>query len=187
MDLKQLISCFLILLFCACSERKISSHPPIPQVTDYLPIINSIKKQVEVVENGKKFSVYPSEFEWCPTIIDGIECWKIEGRECYTVDFHGYSTVKAYLKEKYPAMGWANRTLKKIKNQLMKISVGQTKCKVWKILGGDADFFEVYDWGTVWFYKYDNEKLMPIVFDNLQRVVGYGSKFYDVTKRELGN
>lgn len=63
MDLKQLISCFLILLFCACSERKISSHPPIPQVTDYLPIINSIKKQVEVVENGKKFSVYLSEFE----------------------------------------------------------------------------------------------------------------------------
>lgn len=184
---KQFISCFFILLFCACSERKISSRPPTPNATDLLPIINSIKKQVEVIENGNRFSVYPSEFEWCPKIINGIDCWQIEGRECYTVDFHGYSTVKAYLKEKYPALGWANRTPKRTKNQLMKISVGQTKCKVWKLLGGNADYFERYDWGAVWFYKLDGEEIFPVLFDNLERVVGYGSKFYNETKEKLGN
>ena len=95
--LLNVIFFFFIIIFFSCAERKTSSRPPVPKLSDHLPIINNLKKQVEVIENGNKFSVYPSEFDWCPKIIDGIECWQIEGRECFTVDYHGYSTVMAYL------------------------------------------------------------------------------------------
>ena len=81
---------------------------------------------------------------------------------------------------------------------LMGLSVGMTKGQVYD-LAGIANYVEGYDWGFVWFYKIrkggnegtlgdrDVEKnYAPIVFDNTDRVMGYGSKFYDQTLSDLG-
>lgn len=86
---------------------------------------------------------------------------------------------------------------KNIEN-LMGLSVGMTKGQVYN-LSGIANYMEGYDWGSVWFYKIRKggnegtlndknvEKLyMPVVFDNTDRVMGYGSKFYDQTLSDLG-
>ena len=86
---------------------------------------------------------------------------------------------------------------KNIEN-LMGLSVGMTKGQVYN-LSGIANYVEGYDWGSVWFYKIrkggnegtladkDVEKhYMPVVFDNTDRVMGYGSKFYDQTLSDLG-
>ena len=86
---------------------------------------------------------------------------------------------------------------KNIEN-LMGLSVGMTKGQVYS-LAGIANYVEGYDWGSVWFYKIrkgGNEgtlsdkdvekKYMPVVFDNTDRVMGYGSKFYDQTLSDLG-
>ena len=86
---------------------------------------------------------------------------------------------------------------KNIEN-LMGLSVGMTKGQVYN-LAGIANYVEGYDWGSVWFYKIrkgGNEgtlsdkdvekKYMPVVFDNTDRVMGYGSKFYDQTLSDLG-
>ncbi|MAE53650.1 MAG: hypothetical protein CMI20_06030 [Opitutae bacterium] len=81
---------------------------------------------------------------------------------------------------------------------LMGLSIGMTKGQV-SNLAGVANYLEGYDWGSVWFYKIrkgGNEgvlsdkdvekKYMPVVFDNTDRVMGYGSKFYDQTLSDLG-
>ena len=81
---------------------------------------------------------------------------------------------------------------------LMGLSVGMTKNQVYS-LAGNANYIEGYDWGSAWFYKIrtggnegtlsdkDVEKrYMPVVFDNTDRVMGYGSKFYDQTLSDLG-
>lgn len=81
---------------------------------------------------------------------------------------------------------------------LMALSIGMTKNQV-SNLAGVANYLEGYDWGSVWFYKIrkgGNEgvlsdkdvekKYMPVVFDNTDRVMGYGSKFYDQTLADLG-
>jgi outer membrane protein assembly factor BamE (lipoprotein component of BamABCDE complex) len=86
---------------------------------------------------------------------------------------------------------------KNIEN-LMGLSVGMTKAQVFS-LSGIANYVEGYDWGSVWFYKIrkggnegtlsDKEvekRYMPVVFDNTDRVMGYGSKFYDQTLSDLG-
>ena len=86
---------------------------------------------------------------------------------------------------------------KNIEN-LMGLSVGMTKAQV-SSLSGIANYLEDYDWGSVWFYKIrtggnegtlsDKEvekRYMPVVFDNTDRVMGYGSKFYDQTLSDLG-
>jgi len=86
---------------------------------------------------------------------------------------------------------------KNIEN-LMGLSVGMTKGQVFN-LSGIANYVEGYDWGSVWFYKIrkggnegtlsDKEvekRYMPVVFDNTDRVMGYGSKFYDQTLSDLG-
>ena len=86
---------------------------------------------------------------------------------------------------------------KNIEN-LMGLSVGMTKGQVYN-LAGIANYVEGYDWGSVWFYKIrkgGNEgtlsdkdvekKYMPVVYDNTDRVMGYGSKFYDQTLSDLG-
>ena len=86
---------------------------------------------------------------------------------------------------------------KNIEN-LMGLSVGMTKGQVYS-LAGIANYVEGYDWGSVWFYKIrkgGNEgtlsdkdvekKYMPVVFDNTDRVMGCGSKFYDQTLSDLG-
>ena len=86
---------------------------------------------------------------------------------------------------------------KNIEN-LMGLSVGMTKGQVYN-LAGVANYVEGYDWGSVWFYKIrkgGNEgtlsdkdvekKYMPVVYDNTDRVMGYGSKFYDQTLSDLG-
>lgn len=86
---------------------------------------------------------------------------------------------------------------KNIEN-LMGLSVGMTKAQV-SNLSGIANYLEGYDWGSVWFYKIrtggnegtlsDKEvekRYMPVVFDNTDRVMGYGSKFYDQTLSDLG-
>lgn len=86
---------------------------------------------------------------------------------------------------------------KNIEN-LMGLSVGMTKAQV-SNLSGVANYLEGYDWGSVWFYKIrtggnegtlsDKEvekRYMPVVFDNTDRVMGYGSKFYDQTLSDLG-
>lgn len=86
---------------------------------------------------------------------------------------------------------------KNIEN-LMGLSVGMSKGQVYN-LSGIANYVEGYDWGSVWFYKIrkggnegtlsDKEvekRYMPVVFDNTDRVMGYGSKFYDQTLSDLG-
>mgnify|MGYP001174412971 FL=1 len=85
-----------------------------------------------------------------------------------------------------------------VKN-LMGLSVGMTKGDV-EQLAGVPNMLEGYDWGSVWRYKTikgassgtlsnkDIDKsLMPIVFDNTDRVIGYGHKCYEDTLRDLGS
>ena len=82
---------------------------------------------------------------------------------------------------------------------LMGLAVGMTKGQVFD-LSGIANYVEGYDWGSVWFYeirKGGNEgtlankdieqRYMPVVFDNTDRVMGYGRKFYDQTLSDLGS
>ena len=83
--------------------------------------------------------------------------------------------------------------------KLMGLSVGMTKQQVFA-LSGVSNYVEGYDWGSVWFYKIRkggtkegplaNQEIeslyMPVVFDNTDRVMGYGRKFYDQTLSDLG-
>ena len=81
---------------------------------------------------------------------------------------------------------------------LMGLAVGMTKGQVFD-LSGIANYVEGYDWGSVWFYKIRKggtvgtladkdiaQRYMPVVFDNADRVMGYGRKFYDQTLTDLG-
>ena len=81
---------------------------------------------------------------------------------------------------------------------LMGLGVGMTKGQVFD-LSGIANYVEGYDWGSVWFYKIRKggnegtlankdieQRYMPVVFDNTDRVMGYGRKFYDQTLSDLG-
>ena len=81
---------------------------------------------------------------------------------------------------------------------LMGLAVGMTKGQVYE-LSGIANYVEGYDWGSVWFYKIRKggnegtlankdieQRYMPVVFDNTDRVMGYGRKFYDQTLSDLG-
>ena len=81
---------------------------------------------------------------------------------------------------------------------LMGLAVGMTKGQVFE-LTGVANYMEGYDWGSVWRYKIRKgglagslaskqveENYMPVVFDNTDRVMGYGQKFYDQTLSDLG-
>ena len=80
---------------------------------------------------------------------------------------------------------------------LMGLAVGMTKGQVFD-LSGTANYLEGYDWGSVWFYKWQKggnegtlankdieQRYMPVVFDNTDRVMGYGRKFYDQTISDL--
>ena len=93
---------------------------------------------------------------------------------------------------------FADAAVSKNIENLMGLSVGMTKAQV-SSLSGIANYLEGYDWGSVWFYKIrtggnegtlsDKEvekRYMPVVFDNTDRVMGYGSKFYDQTLSDLG-
>ena len=92
----------------------------------------------------------------------------------------------------------ADAAVDKNAENLMSLSIGMTKGQV-SNLAGVANYLEGYDWGSVWFYKIrkgGNEgtlsdkdvekKYMPVVYDNTDRVMGYGSKFYDQTLSDLG-
>jgi len=81
---------------------------------------------------------------------------------------------------------------------LMGLSNGMTKGEVYS-LAGIANYVEGYEWGSVWRYKIrkgENDSFlakkdvelnyMPVVFDNTDRVMGYGQKFYDQTLKDLG-
>ncbi len=81
---------------------------------------------------------------------------------------------------------------------LMGLSVGMTKGQVYELVGV-ANYMEGYDWGSVWRYKIKKggkagslankeveDNYMPVVFDNTDRVMGYGQKFYDQTLSDLG-
>ena len=81
---------------------------------------------------------------------------------------------------------------------LMGLAVGMTKGQVFD-LSGIANYVEGYDWGSVWYYKIRKggnegklankdieQRYMPVVFDNTDRVMGYGRKFYDQTLSDLG-
>jgi outer membrane protein assembly factor BamE (lipoprotein component of BamABCDE complex) len=81
----------------------------------------------------------------------------------------------------------------------MGLAVGMTKGQVFD-LSGTANYLEGYDWGSVWFYKWRKggnegtlankdieQRYMPVVFDNTDRVMGYGRKFYDQTLSDLGS
>ena len=83
-------------------------------------------------------------------------------------------------------------------SNLMGLSVGMTKGQVFDLVGV-ANYMEGYDWGSVWRYKIKKggksgslankeveENYMPVVFDNTDRVMGYGQKFYDQTLSDLG-
>jgi hypothetical protein len=82
---------------------------------------------------------------------------------------------------------------------LMGLAVGMTKGQVFE-LAGVANMIEGYDWGSVWRYKIRKgakggtlanseveNSLMPVVFDNTDRVMGYGTKFYEQTLNDLGS
>jgi hypothetical protein len=82
--------------------------------------------------------------------------------------------------------------------KLMGLSNGMTKGQVYN-LAGVANYVEGYEWGSVWRYKIrkgetdgfladKNVELnyMPVVFDNTDRVMGYGQKFYNQTLKDLG-
>ncbi len=82
---------------------------------------------------------------------------------------------------------------------LMGLAVGMTKGQVFE-LAGVANMIEGYDWGSVWRYKIRKgakggtlanseveNSLMPVVFDNTDRVMGYGTKFYEQTLSDLGS
>ena len=82
---------------------------------------------------------------------------------------------------------------------LMGLAVGMTKGQVFD-LSGIANYVEGYDWGSVWFYKIRKggnegtlankdieQRYMPVVFDNTDRVMGYVRKFYDQTLSDLGS
>jgi len=81
---------------------------------------------------------------------------------------------------------------------LMGLSNGMTKGEVYS-LAGVANYVEGYEWGSVWRYKIrkgENDSFLakkdvelnytPVVFDNTDRVMGYGQKFYDQTLKDLG-
>lgn len=81
---------------------------------------------------------------------------------------------------------------------LMGLAVGMTKGQVYDLVGV-ANYMEGYDWGSVWRYKIKKggksgtlankeveSNYMPVVFDNTDRVMGYGQKFYDQTLSDLG-
>jgi len=81
---------------------------------------------------------------------------------------------------------------------LMSLAVGMTKGQVYDLVG-IANIVEGYDWGTVWKYKTIkgghrgslsdksvDQTYTPIVFDNTDRVIGYGDKFYSQTLNDLG-
>ena len=81
---------------------------------------------------------------------------------------------------------------------LMSLAVGMTKGQVFDLIG-IANVVEGYDWGSVWKYKTRkggsqgtladksiSQTYTPIVFDNTDRVIGYGDKFYAQTLSDLG-
>lgn len=82
---------------------------------------------------------------------------------------------------------------------LMGLAVGMTKNQVYELCGV-ANYIEGYDWGSVWFYQYRKgntdgplakkeiqQLYMPVVYDNTDRVTGYGQKFYEQTLSDLGS
>lgn len=86
----------------------------------------------------------------------------------------------------------------KTNKALMGLSVGMNKAQVYQ-LAGTAAKIEGYDWGSVWFYKTasgggvgglfdgnEDDNFTPVVFDNSNRVTGYGWKFYSQTIRDYG-
>ena len=94
--------------------------------------------------------------------------------------------------------GGGNNPTRKTNKALMGLSIGMTKGQVYELVGTAAKI-EGYDWGSVWFYRVasgggvsglpgsnDDEDFTPVVFDNSNRVTGYGGKFYNDTIRELG-
>jgi len=81
---------------------------------------------------------------------------------------------------------------------LMSLAVGMTKGQVFDLVG-IANIVEGYDWGSVWKYKTRkgggartladkavDQTYTPVVFDNTDRVIGYGDKFYSQTLTDLG-
>jgi hypothetical protein len=80
----------------------------------------------------------------------------------------------------------------------MGLSVGMTRGQVFDLCGV-ANYVEGYDWGYVWFYKTKTgsdagtladkkveELYTPVVFENTDRVSGYGRKMYEQTLSDLG-
>lgn len=95
-----------------------------------------------------------------------------------------------------PSLG--GNSTNKTNKALMGMSVGMNKSQVYQ-LAGTAAKIEGYDWGSVWFYKTatgggvnvlldgnEEENFTPVVFDNSNRVTGYGWKFYSQTIRDYG-
>ncbi|MBG28597.1 MAG: hypothetical protein CMI31_01160 [Opitutae bacterium] len=95
-----------------------------------------------------------------------------------------------------PSLG--GNSTSKTNKALMGMSVGMNKSQVYQ-LAGTAAKIEGYDWGSVWFYKTatgggvnvlldgnEEENFTPVVFDNSNRVTGYGWKFYSQTIRDYG-
>lgn len=96
----------------------------------------------------------------------------------------------------FPGMSGGKTT--RTNKALMGLSVGLSKAQVYQ-LAGTAAKIEGYDWGSVWFYQTgsgggvnvlidgnEDKNFTPIVFDNSNRVTGYGWKFYTQTIRDLG-
>ena len=95
-------------------------------------------------------------------------------------------------------MGGGGGKVKKTNKALMSLTMGMNKNQVYN-LAGTADKIEGYDWGSSWFYQTasgggvnvlldgnEENNLTPVVFDNSNRVTGYGWKFYNQTIRDLG-
>ena len=98
----------------------------------------------------------------------------------------------------HPFAGKDRQVDENIEN-LMGLAVGMTKNQVYELCGV-ANYIEGYDWGSVWFYQYRKgntdgplakkeiqQLYMPVVYDNTDRVTGYGQKFYEQTLSDLGS
>lgn len=189
----QLLTTFLLFSFTSCSSNEQRYRLPSPSITDLNPLKPLLKSEVSVVEiysdrNAVKYSLKPESFDWHPVIRNNKRCWKLSGRNIFTTDYFGWKTVYDILKKKYKALSYGgNKTTSEFNlKRLIKISVGMTTGQVYGIMGHVGNYKENYNWGEVWFFEVADGKTAPVVFDNTDRVTGYGQKFYEQTLSDLG-
>jgi hypothetical protein len=127
-----IITLAIVLLTTSCNRTN-GPRPPRSKLTDIAPLIRDIKGTIEVKENGRKFSVYPQQYQWEPAREGNQLSWKIKDRKAFTIDYYGYKRVTEIMEYRYPNMGKTN-TLND-KSDLKRINLGSTREEVLLILG----------------------------------------------------